>query len=96
MLASVQARMIAPWKTMNDSFLHGADVHALKISSHELVIIYFLSREMTFLKAFSQAYILMTLIPEMISFIIRTRLSVSLADLNLMQDHPRGVIWHLP
>ena len=47
---------------------------------------------MTFLKAFSQAYILMTLIPEMISFIIRTRLSVSLADLNLIQDHPRGVI----
>ena len=69
----------------------GADVHALKIS-HESVIIYFLSREMTFLKAFSQAYILMTLIPEMISFIMRTRLSVSLADLNLMQDHPRGVI----
>ena len=91
MLARVQARMIAPWKTMNDSLLHGADVHALKIS-REPVIIYFLSREMTFLKAFSQAYILITLIPEMISFIIRTRLSVSLADLNLMQDHPRGVL----
>ena len=50
---------------------------------------------MTFLKAFSQAYILITLIPEMISFIIRTRLSVSLADLNLKHDHPRGVILHL-
>ncbi len=35
------------------------------------------------LKAYSQAYILITLIPVIISFIIRTRLSVSTADLNL-------------
>ena len=37
----------------------------------------------TFLKAFSHAYILITLIPEMISFMIRTRWSVTCADLNL-------------
>ena len=42
-----------------------------------------LSFVMSFLKAFSQAYILITLMPEMISFIIRTRLSVTKADLNL-------------
>ena len=35
------------------------------------------------LKAYSQAYILMTLMPEMTSFMIRTRWSVTRADLNL-------------
>ncbi len=39
---------------------------------------------MALLKACSQAYILMTLIPVMTSFMIRTLLSVSLADFNLM------------
>ena len=38
---------------------------------------------MTFLKAYSQAYIFITLIPEMTSFMIRTRWSVNRADLNL-------------
>ena len=37
----------------------------------------------TFLNAFSQAYILITLIPVITSFMIRTRLSVCMADLNL-------------
>ena len=37
----------------------------------------------TFLKAYSQAYILITRIPEMTSFMIRTRWSVTRADLNL-------------
>jgi len=37
----------------------------------------------TFLKAYSHAYILITLIPEMTSFMIRTRWSVTRADLNL-------------
>ena len=37
MLASVQARMIAPWKMMNDSFLHEADVHTLRsVYLHQL------------------------------------------------------------
>ena len=35
------------------------------------------------LKAYSQAYILITLMPEMTSFMIRTRWSVTRADLNL-------------
>ena len=35
------------------------------------------------LKAYSQAYILITLMPEMTSFMIRTRWSVTPADLNL-------------
>ncbi len=39
---------------------------------------------MALLKACSQAYILMTLIPVITSFMIRTLLSVSLADFNLM------------
>ena len=37
----------------------------------------------TALKAYSHAYILMTFIPVMISFIFRIRLSVTRADLNL-------------
>lgn len=37
----------------------------------------------TLLKAYSQAYILITLIPTMISFMMRIRLSVIFADLNL-------------
>ena len=37
MLASVQARMIAPWKMMNDSFLHEADVPTLRsVYLHQL------------------------------------------------------------
>jgi len=40
-----------------------------------------------FLKAYSQAYILITLIPEMTSFMIRTRWSVTRADLNLERKH---------
>ena len=38
------------------------------------------------LKAYSQAYILITLMPEMTSFMIRTRWSVTRADLNLGGD----------
>ena len=48
-------------------------------------ITHFLSFDTTRLKAYSQAYILMTRIPVMISFIIRTLLSVILADLNLKE-----------
>ena len=44
---------------------------------------YLLSLETTFLKACSQAYILITLMPEMTSFMTRTRWSVTRADLNL-------------
>ena len=47
-------------------------------------ILYLLSFEISLLKAFSQAYILMTRIPEITSFIMRTRLSVTNADLNLI------------
>ena len=42
------------------------------------------------LKAYSQAYILMTLMPEMTSFMIRTRWSVTRADLNLGEDGVEG------
>lgn len=47
------------------------------------VMAYFLKLVMTLLKACSQAYILITLIPEINSFMIRTRLSVMTEDLNL-------------
>ena len=42
------------------------------------------------LKAYSQAYILITLMPEMTSFMIRTRWSVTRADLNLGGDGVEG------
>ena len=42
-----------------------------------------LSLVTTVLKAYSQAYILITLMPEMTSFMTRTRWSVTRADLNL-------------
>ena len=42
------------------------------------------------LKAYSQAYILITLMPEMTSFMIRTRWSVTSADLNLGGDGSEG------
>ena len=45
---------------------------------------YLLSFEMSLLKAFSHAYILMTRIPEITSFMMRTRWSVTSADLNLI------------
>ena len=48
---------------------------------------YLLNFETTALNAYSQAYILMTFIPEMISFIIRIRLSVTNADLNLYNSN---------
>lgn len=66
-----------------------------EVQGHELVIIistaatqkamliYLRSLETTLLNAYSQAYILITLMPTMTSFIIRIRLSVTLADLNL-------------
>ncbi len=46
-------------------------------------ITYFLTAVTTLLKAYSHAYILITLIPVIISFMTRTRLSVILADFNL-------------
>ena len=103
MLASVKARIIAPLKIMKDSFLQGKkkSIWLAMSLANWLVVkeskIYFLRSEMTFLNAFSQAYILMTRIPEMISFIIRTRLSVILADFNLevVTDTSYLVLHHL-
>ena len=45
--------------------------------------IYRLKFMTTLLKAYSQAYILITLIPAITSFMTRIRISVSLADFNL-------------
>ena len=44
---------------------------------------YFLMADTTLLKAYSQAYILITLMPVITSFMTRTRLSVSRADFDL-------------
>ena len=52
--------------------------------SNMYVILYLRSFDISLLKAFSQAYILMTRIPEITSFMMRTRLSVTSADLNLI------------
>ncbi len=51
-----------------------------------------LSLVTTLLNAYSQAYILITLIPMMISFIIFTRLSVITADLNLSHTNGNSTI----
>jgi len=53
---------------------------------HLMMFSHLLSFVTIFLKAYSQAYILITLIPEMTSFMIRTRLSVTCADLNLGKE----------
>ena len=59
-------------------------VERLKFITHLLSLVTIL------LKAYSQAYILITLMPEMTSFMIRTRWSVTRADLNLGGDGVEG------
>ena len=50
--------------------------------------------EMSFLNAYSQPYILITLIPEITWFMIFTRLSVYRALLNLRQQASSQKVWH--
>ena len=53
------------------------------MQNKSVLFTYLLSLVTTLLKAYSQAYILITLMPEMTSFMTRTRWSVTRADLNL-------------
>ena len=53
------------------------------VQNKSVLFTYLLSLVTTLLKAYSQAYILITLMPEMTSFMTRTRWSVTRADLNL-------------
>ena len=53
------------------------------MQNKSVLFTYLLSLVTILLKAYSQAYILITLMPEMTSFMTRTRWSVTRADLNL-------------
>ena len=59
-----------------------------------VIVSYLLSLDISLLNAFSQAYILMTRIPEITSFMMRTRLSVTSADLLLIVKKPILAIYH--
>ena len=60
------------------------------MQNKSVLFTYLLSLVTILLKAYSQAYILITLMPEMTSFMTRTRWSVTRADLNLGEDEVEG------
>ena len=62
----------------------------IEMQNKSVLFTHLLSLVTILLKAYSQAYILMTLMPEMTSFMIRTRWSVTRADLNLGGDDVEG------
>ena len=65
-------------------------IYLVERQNKSVLFTHLLSLVTILLKAYSQAYILITLMPEMTSFMIRTRWSVTRADLNLGGDGVEG------
>ena len=76
-------REVSLYLHFRESTMHRCVVLCIEVLQKEYFNTYFLMAVTTLLKAYSQAYILITLIPVITSFMTRTRLSVCRADLNL-------------